>query len=379
MNIPVRKTFLVMVTTNNNNKFYTMTPQGTSFLAEWGRVGRNTQSAIYPISKWESKYNEKVRKGYADHTDLMAQTVVDRVDSGNQAFENFYDMISHYTGQVSERNYSIGSASAMQISEAQVLIDKLIRARNTTEFNRTLLEIFQIIPREMGNVNDYLLKDMKNLSKVVMREQDALDSMDSVSFIKSTANPYKDLGIACFEEVDANDLRDKINKTIGAYHQGYKIHKVYKVYNSERQKAFDKMLSKKKDKTTELLFHGTRNANVCSIMKTGLLIRPSNAIITGAANGNGVYHSRHTAKSLNYTGQDSDAIFFIQNVHLGNTYTYNGWRSRWKDEFDLTLDELSRRGYDSCSVKADGRLLNSEYIVYDHNQTVTNFIVHFRK
>ena len=137
-----------------------MTPQGSSFLAEWGRVGGHKSSGTYPISKWASKYKEKTRKGYVDHTDLMAQTVVDRVDSGNLDFDNFYDMISHYTGQVSERNYSIGSASPLQISEAQVLIDKLIRANKLEDCNRLLLEIFQLIPREMRNVNDYLLGDL---------------------------------------------------------------------------------------------------------------------------------------------------------------------------------------------------------------------------
>lgn len=64
---------LIMVTAVNNNKFYIMqsNPDNTSFTATYGRVGTSGQCAVYPMSKWNQKYNEKIRKGYADVTALV--------------------------------------------------------------------------------------------------------------------------------------------------------------------------------------------------------------------------------------------------------------------------------------------------------------------
>ena len=38
--------YLVMVTTNNNNKYYRMIPHGDTFEAEYGRVGASCHSGI---------------------------------------------------------------------------------------------------------------------------------------------------------------------------------------------------------------------------------------------------------------------------------------------------------------------------------------------
>ena len=126
------------------------------------------------------------------------------------------------------------------------------------------------------------------------------------------------------------------------------------------------------------MFTLQRNANVFSILKSDLLVRPSNAAtISGAAYGEGIYHSFHTDKSLNYTGYDNDKIFFIQNVHMGKPYTYNGW---YRDSKDISRENmnykyLSSKGYDSLYVKPGDGLLNSEYIVYNQEQTVTNYLI----
>ena len=68
--------YLVMVTTNNNNKYYKMIPHGDTFTVEYGRLGQNSfQTASYPISQFNKKYREKINKGYVDRTDLIAELV----------------------------------------------------------------------------------------------------------------------------------------------------------------------------------------------------------------------------------------------------------------------------------------------------------------
>jgi predicted DNA-binding WGR domain protein len=47
----------------NSNKFYRMIPDGTRFIAEYGRInGHSFQKKIYPISEWYKKLDEKLKK-----------------------------------------------------------------------------------------------------------------------------------------------------------------------------------------------------------------------------------------------------------------------------------------------------------------------------
>ena len=68
--------YLVMVTTNNNNKYYRMLANDNgTFTVEYGRVGASCQTRTYPISQWDKKYNEKIRKGYVDQTHLVEDLI----------------------------------------------------------------------------------------------------------------------------------------------------------------------------------------------------------------------------------------------------------------------------------------------------------------
>ena len=75
-------TKLICVTPNNNNKFYNMTDLGNGqFKVEYGRVGAAATTLTYPISDWNKKYNEKIKKGYVDITESLEQkhTVINEV------------------------------------------------------------------------------------------------------------------------------------------------------------------------------------------------------------------------------------------------------------------------------------------------------------
>ena len=52
-------------TTGGHNKFYEMTENGDgTFTARYGAIGTSGATKTYPMSKWPSIYNEKIRKGY---------------------------------------------------------------------------------------------------------------------------------------------------------------------------------------------------------------------------------------------------------------------------------------------------------------------------
>lgn len=54
---------MVMVTELNNNKYYNLFEQNDgTFKVEYGRVDSTTQHASYPMSQWDTKYREKLKK-----------------------------------------------------------------------------------------------------------------------------------------------------------------------------------------------------------------------------------------------------------------------------------------------------------------------------
>ena len=78
----IRPTYLIMCTAANNNKYYNCFPEGDRFRVEYGRVDATKTTAYYPISKWDSQINSKIKKGYKDVTDLK-KDLVEEISSTN--------------------------------------------------------------------------------------------------------------------------------------------------------------------------------------------------------------------------------------------------------------------------------------------------------
>jgi poly [ADP-ribose] polymerase 2/3/4 len=375
--------YLIFVDIKNgvqSNKYYNMIPNGDGFTVEYGRVDVTRSVASYPMSKWNSVLNSKLKKGYKDITDLknVSNSVVSE-SSGNKEFDDFYNVFKRYTGDLVRQTYLAEGCSVGQLEEAQHILNKITQYKKVDEINMNLLELYKVIPRRMHDVRQFLIENPSDLDKIINREQEALDSMDSSNII-NVSNPYKELGVDFLTPSDdeMRQLEALINPTNTTRH---KIYKSFKIINKVSQDKFSTFVKQAENKHTELLIHGTRNPNIFSILKSGLMIRPTNAaVISGAAYGNGIYHSAHANKSLGYTGRDPDKIFLIQNVNMGKAYKYSGWYRDGKDisRSDMSYKGLRKLGYDSLHVEAGDGLLNSEYIVYKEEQTTTSYVVWLR-
>lgn len=371
---------LIMVTGDNNNKFYRMSDNDNgNFTVEYGRVGVTSTTLTYHISLWDSKYKEKVKKGYKDVSDLKATQVDGKVIFNSSDVEHFYNCFSRYTKENVGRNYTIsaGAVTKLMIDEAQGAINEMLLAQSPDDFNKNLLRVFTALPRRISDVRYELIKDLKDRDKKVSKEQDILDSLSSqilTNLVQGDQSIEDLLGVK-IELVNNLDIIDKLIMPTNS--SKYKPYKTYKIDHQVTRSSFTSWLTKQKNQHSELLIHGTRNPNIFSILKSGLIIRPTNAVISGAAYGEGIYHSAHTDKSLGYTGYDQDKVFLIQNVHMGNPYTYNGWYSEGKDisRSQMRYDYLNSKGYDSLYVKPGDGLRNSEYIVYNQEQTNTEYIL----
>lgn len=163
----------------NSNKFYKITPLGDgTFKAEWGRVGGSTASKVYPMSKYNSLINSKLKKGYQDITESMQDIFKDSEVKGNENEQDEFTLITSdnvrsiikrlydYANIAISKAYRVTSSNVTQamVDKAQKLVDKLANHKNNytvDEFNKILIELFTAIPRKMNSVSDFFGKRFK--------------------------------------------------------------------------------------------------------------------------------------------------------------------------------------------------------------------------
>lgn len=379
---------LIMVTENNNNKWYQMEWNGVSpnFDVKYGRVESTSVTTSYPVSDWDKKYNEKVKKGYKDVTHTVAVKTEDPkptsaavAKTGDSLVDSFLEKMKRYTDGLVAKTYSVtfNSVTQSQIDEAQKYINDLNalaskKKRDEKAINATLLNLYTVIPRYMSDVRGHLLPNIK-LEKILDEEQDNLDAMASqVKMYKPSKEKKKTqksenllqiMGITMKESKNNQDIDYLLKQA----KNGKKVKAIFEVVKPAEDKVFDTWLKSQKDKSTKTLIHGTRCSSVIPILEIGLKIRPKgNFQFSGKVYGDGNYFSEVVTKSLNYTGYDNDSILLVYEVHTGNPYVYNGWYNG--NAFPLNYQELQKRGFDSTYVKAGNGLLNSEIIAYKEEQ-----------
>jgi len=156
--------------------------------------------------------------------------------------------------------------------------------------------------------------------------------------------------------------------------------RVFAVTNKATQKVYDAAFSKASDKKTDLLWHGSRSQNWFAILQMGLLIRPSNAVITGAMFGNFVYFAAESDKSMGYTdngrwvnGRASGRVYMgLYDVHLGKQLIKNVHDSSCYNLHDT----LPNSGCDSVWAKKGPSLYRDEFMVKP-NQCAIKYLVEF--
>ena len=400
-----KPTYLVMVTTNNNNKYYKMFPNDNgTFNVEYGRVGANPQKASYSMSEWDKKYREKIKKGYVDQSDLM-EDLISEVKTKeeksyktieNESIRKLVEFLQDKANKTIQKNYKVGAGEVTQamVDKAQNKINTInekLDKYNVNSFNKELLELFGIIPRKMKNVNDYLSKNVDDFSDIMKHEQDLLDVMKTqVVQITITSEDEKDnstdnqtvleaMGLE-FSEVSDAEI-SHIKELLGD--SADKFSRAWKVVNKKTQERFDKFV--KDEGITELkeLWHGSRNENWWSIINTGLVLRPVNAIITGKMFGIGTYFAPRAKKSIGYTslrgsywsgGTESKAYMAVMEVAYGKPYDVHSFDSKY---YSLNYNKLQEYcpGANSLHAHAGSMLQNDEIVIYKEEQCTIKYLV----
>ena len=399
----VRPTYLIMCTAANNNKYYNLFPEGDNFRVEYGRVDATKTTTYYPMSKWDSQIKSKLKKGYQDVTDLK-KDLVEEISTANSespykeienaAIRAIVEKLQTMARETIRKNYTIKASSVTQdmVDAAQKIIDLLANNSSTVEeFNGSLLKLFTVIPRKMGNVRDYLANKQEDFAQIISKEQDLLDVMRGQIYVKQDDEPVEavekkhqtileELGLE-MKEATEDDIA--LIKTL-MKESADKFRKAWKVKNLKTQARFDKFVTENNIQDTRLLFHGSRSENFWSIIKTGLVLRPTNAVITGKMLGMGIYFAPKCQKSVGYTslsgsywahGGSNVAYMALFEVAYGTPYDVYSFDSKY---YSLDYNKLQQfcPGANCVHAHADkGMLRNDEIVVYKEEQMTIKYLI----
>ena len=401
----IKPRYLVMVTASaNNNKYYKQIPHGDTWTAEYGRIGSSSQRREYPMSQWNSKYNKKIRKGYVDQSDLVEDLIQvqkpkqsEYKEIENKVIAEIVERLQEMAKQAISDNYTISSNKVTQamVDEAQEILTGLLDIPDVDTFNDMLLKLFTVIPRRMGNVKDYLVKSTEDFAKIIQREQDLLDVMRGQVVQKQIMDDTKDdgdnknentileqLGLE-FDECSEKDIA-VIKDALGSCAD--RFYKAWKVKNIKTQERFEKFVKENNIKNTKLLFHGSRNENWWSIINTGLVLKPTNAVITGKMFGYGIYYAPKARKSLGYTsldgsywvrGNSKSGFMALMDVAYGKPYDVYSFDSKY---YNFNYDRLQEacNGANCLHAHEGSMLRNDEIIVYKEDQCTIRYLIELR-
>ena len=409
--------YLIMTTAENNNKYYNCFPNSDgTFTVKYGRVGGHESTTTYPMSKWDSQINSKLKKGYVSQTHLMTDVIENSKEEEptegkdkfsvieNKSVRDIIKRLYDFANKVVQSAYKVKSSVVTQamIDEAQSLIDNLAlnyENMDYNQFNKKLLEIFMVIPRKMSNVSDYLIykNDLDSFKSIIDREQSTLDAMAGqvykpVKIEKKNADSntnnnevsvLDEMGIT-MEDATAEDVA-LVKKMLGR--DSDRFVKVWRVNNHETDKHFKKFCSKYKIDNTKLMWHGSRSENFFNILKTGLKIRPANAVYTGSMFSDGLYFSTLARKSIGYTstagsywarGSAKTGFMAIFEVAYGNPYIVYEHTSEC---YHFNFDVLQKKNPPCHCVYASpekGMLRNPEIIFYRPDQVTVRYLVEIK-
>lgn len=394
---------LVMVTAQNNNKYYEMKQTSDNYFeACYGRVGSAPAHAEYPMGKWNSKYNEKIRKGYKDVTEL-SQVIVEShkekvkyKEIAEASVRAVVEFLRNCSAQHVRRNYTIAAEAVTtdMVNAAQEKINVLGNTDDVWQFNRELVDLFQILPRAMKQVDALLAKDKRDFPEILTREQNLLDVMagqvvqnnrmqatDEQQEIKDkTILEAMGLEMKPVSEAQEKEIIRHLGRNASRYVRAWRV------INKESRKKYLAYLKAHPECKTKQYWHGSKNENFWNILLTGLKLNP-NAAITGKMFGKGIYFAPSPSKSLGYTsingsywagGHSHVAYMAVMDVACGKAFDVYSWDHSYTNITGKTLSSFESDANYLYAHKDKGMLKNDELVVYAEEQTTIRYLVELK-
>jgi poly [ADP-ribose] polymerase len=404
----------------NNNKFWTaeLHEDGT-VVTRWGRVGDDGQCKSFPSvgrSYFESKCREKQGKGYravrtlegtasptraasSAEVEILATQQIETNDSetaqlvARLARANVHNILTSTTlnYDTSRGTFStpLGIVTQDAIEEARRL---LTRIGDYVEqdlyvdsgFARAVSDYLMLVPQNIGRGKPDLRRLYPDL-QAVQTQNGILDSLEvslqnalaTSESVDETAAPEKVFHVR-LHRVEDSAVIERIRRKYRQTQQGIHacahldVKAVYEIEVASMRQAFQE-----KGRTLGNvweLWHGTKIANLLSILKSGLCVTPPrSAHITGKMFGNGLYFSDQSTKSLNYAfgywdgKREENCFMLLCDVAMGMPYTPRSY-----------AETFPKPNYDSTFARAGvSGVGNNEMIVYRNEQVDLKYLVEF--
>jgi len=287
----------------------------------------------------------------------------------------------------------LGPVTKEHIQKAKEPLDLLKNLLVDGKLNQELRAVkennnkyFSLIPHPFGSkirIEDWILDEIK-----LSEEFELLDNLKSAVQMGSALQNSSQQKNALGSDIDVLEDKHEFNR-IEKYiydsrahnHQGtdiyrYKVKQIFKIRIPNERSRFE-IVKSKYDNEKEL-FHGSKNCNLLSIIKSGLIVPPCNASgVTGRMMGNYAYFACNSTKSMNYCtsfwnksySSKSDNIFlFLSNVRLGKYLTV----------YKSTPSGIPR-GHDSIWAKAGKDLYNDEFVINKLEQHTLTYMVELKR
>lgn len=417
-------------TKGNNNKFYKVTLLDNGDIdVTYGRIGTDGQKTSYSGGKrkFDSLVASKLKKGYreaqiesisnSDGSSVSAKKVIDialeqiiykdaqsRTLIEEIAKENIHNITSNtnitYDSNDGLFKTPLGVVKKEAVEKAYHILDKieaLLNAdpvKNENKIFELNEDYFYLIPNKVKNARDknYLLFNKSNIETQRVICNQLFDTLDLIEDLKKGKKELdkeaEKQDVPKVFDVEIEHILDKAlfdkisqyyNKSKNSMHghriMQSKVSKIYKVKLGSQQEGFEK--AEKEIGNVELLWHGTRVANILSIMGKGLLMPSvSPGQKAGAMFGNGLYFANQSSKSLQYcdglywaSGSHSrnKIYMFLASVAMGKYYVPNG---------PTGSSGKPPAGYDSFFAKAGkSGVQNDEIIIFKGNQIRLDYLV----
>lgn len=404
---------------NNNNKFWTIIEEDDgNVTTHWGRVGEDGQKQCVrrPPGFFEQKCREKEKKGYTilnviDNGGVSVKTVQHgelasiaakqiRTNSSevDKLVRRLAEVNVHNILHSTKMTYDtdsglfqtpLGIITTENITDARKLLEdisKVVVARDwgRENFNKTVSDYMRLVPMDIGR-RRVELRDIFSDIEDVRKQNDILDSLEtSLAMVKvkpmdDTQQEIEQIFDVRLEIVENPKIIDHVKKrfvdSLNSRHlsSSLRVKRVFEVDIRTVREAFE--AKGRPVGNVQELWHGTKIANVLSILKQGLIIPPSNAsYCTGRMFGNGIYSSDQSTKALNYASGGTwggrftnNCFMFLMDVAMGKPYTPSGYN-----------EHLPKPGYDSTFAEARrSGVSNNEMIVYKTYQADLKYLVEF--
>jgi len=331
-----------------------------------------------------------VKSAPIDTSTIKSQKVVKII---NQVVdENIHNITSLTTLTLTSNGFEtpLGPITKDQVKKAEVALNTLKSFLSRSKIDAGIQDVraannlyYSLVPHQFGRKiqeSDWILDDQK-----LMQEYDLLEQLESAvqmgaALNQSATQRLNAIGVELEELTDAKEyqrLKTFVDNSKAPNHRNldvsrWNVKDIFTVKIPQERSRFKSTESKYGN--VRELFHGSKNCNILSIMKNGLIIPPCNCpTFSGRAFGDGIYGACHSTKSLNYStgwwsgsgNKYKNAFLFITNFAMGKTHIVHNSLNRVPSGFDSVWAKSGNGGY----------LQNDEFIVYNTNQsTITHLI-----